>query len=648
MCSTSLEAINSAEREFLLATRHSLHVDVDRLKSWKSCLLGHVQARRNRLQQQQNRLAHQRLAAHYPLSHAFTPHHPLPVTPLNVPHQHQIIRAPRARSASPETYQFTFTAPLHLQYPSALAANTNNHNPAARLPLPQKRAARPVSFYGTTTASTAAPWLASSSSENTLSHPLQSQQPQAPRATQTTQQTQTQGVKRSADVAFSPTSLATSIPHPSTRIAQAVANNPPSSYMPPPLHIPRRPHAPAVSRRVGTTRSATSSNSNSNATMHPQQPPVEFRFSQMSLDHSNNSGNGNGQGQARLQLTTSHIPTIDPRTAPPLHFYQLVQGGRILRVATPVGGRAHHQVAEMEHHHHHESEESQQQQLQLQRSTAQPPVYSLQSSPVVRSSWSGTGTRSGSDGGWPVSNNSSSSNPNANTVQNPNWSHSPVYGVPHQAPASPERYIPHAPAAVPVQHHYQHQPQSQSHQTQPVERTQPQRITLPPLRTLLNPSSPELRSAHSQHMQISPIHLSPYRHPINGNNSNAEYALFANAGSPGYRWQHWQKTPSLLSTAGTRRTCIEALERISDIVSAGSSTLQPYEKPLPQYSYPQHNVLNTPSLAQEYDYDYARSATYAARLSLSQPQIIEPVSSSTASSTSTNSTSGSSSYRYQD
>lgn len=444
MCGANLEQINAAEREFLIATRHELHVDQNMLNAWKYVLVGHIKARASRV-------ASIQAVSLQPQARSTQSQPRQPIL--------------RARSASPEPGQFTFTVALPRRAPA---------NPPAR------RSARPTSCIGPQPPTQH--WLLSETSSRSST-----------------------GVKRSAEAAFSPRSFAAPIPHPNERLRHAAQA---ASVSAAPMPPARRVYASAVSRRVHPPPAPRP------VAPHPP-PPVEFHFAQMTL-------NGSNHGTPLYltppvpspvpvpQLAMPHVPatlsSLDAHAAPPLQFYQLVQGGRILRAATPAGGRSF--------------TAAQQPQLAVRipaehdRYLAPPSrcPYSASAGPSPERRYEAPGCKS-------------------HTA----WSSQLRTEQPHSVPtldASMQMY-----------------PQISKH-PQPLFATpSPQtHMTLPPCRTLLYPSG-----ADSSPMSMYPspqTQAYPYSQQGASPAQVAEYAQFANAGSPGFQWA---SAPSSSSTVYRER-----------------------------------------------------------------------------------------------
>jgi hypothetical protein len=450
MCGANLEQINAAEREFLVATRHELHVDQNMLNAWKYVLLGHIKARASRV-------ASVQAVSLQPQARSTQSQPRQPIL--------------RARSASPEPGQFTFTA----AHPRKAPANP-----------PARRTARPVSYIGPPPPTQH--WLL----------------PDAPSRPST-------GVKRSAEAAFSPRSLAAPIPHPNERIRQAA-----QAASAVPIPPARRVYAPAVSRRVAGQRSGA-----------PHHPPVEFHFAQMTLNNSNHgtplyptAPAPSPPGASVPQLAMPHVPTrlpsLDSHSAPPLQFYQLVQGGRILRAATPAGGRstsgAQHppQLAVR---------------IPLEHYRCAAPLtsrcpYSAGPSPSSIARCEALGCKSHSHTRWSS-----------------------------QLQPQPRAEQPLSAGSDSSMHLYPQQQQISQHPRPPYATPSPQsHTTLPPCRTLLYPSG----TAESP-MSVYPspqAHGYPYSQRGASPALVAEYAQFANAGSPGFQWA---TAPSSSSTVYRER-----------------------------------------------------------------------------------------------
>ena len=474
MCGANLEQINAAEREFLVATRHELHVDQNMLNAWKYVLLGHIKARASRVASIQ--------AVSLQSQARSTQSQP-----------RQLIL--RARSASPEPGQFTLSVPRRAPA-----------NPPAR------QAARPTSYIGPPPPTQH--WLL----------------PEAPSRTST-------GVKRSAEAAFSPRTLAAPIPHPSERIRQAAHA---ASAVP---NAPaRRVYAPAVSRRVHLPPGPR--------LVAPHlPPPVEFNFAQMTL-----SGSNHGtplyptppvpSSPARVpQLAMPHVPatlpSLDTHSAPPLQFYQLVQGGRILRAATPAGGRS--------------STAAQQPQLAVRI----PPEHYRYAAPPSRR---------------PYTASSASVGPSPSPIErceapgcksHTTWTSQPrpeqqslSAGSDSSMQLHPPQQIPKPPFAT---------PSPQTH------------TMLPPCRTLLYPSA-----ADSPMSMYTPPQAQAYRYSPQG--ASPAPAQFANAGSPGFQWA---TAPSSSSTVYRERPS-------SGVFYSLSSPLTHHMLYSAQSAYPLRTVAITP------------------------------------------------------
>jgi len=481
MCGANLEQINAAEREFLVATRHELHVDQNMLNAWKYVLLGHIKARASRVASVQ----------------AVSPQ-PQARSTQSQPRRPIL----RARSASPEPGQFTFTAARPRKAPA---------NPPAR------RTARPASYLGP---------------PPPTQHWLLSEAPSRPST----------GVKRSAEAAFSPRSLAAPIPHPNERIRQATQGVSASAVPIPPA---RRVYAPAVSRRIhqAAPRSVA------------PHPPVEFHLSQMTLNASNHGTPLYPTPPAPStpapvpQLAMPHVPatlpSLDCHSAPPLQFYQLVQGGRILRAATPAGGRS--------------ATAAQQPQLAVRipvehyRCVAPsrcPCSAGPSPSPIKR--FEALGCKSHTP-----------------------WSSRPRIEQPLSAGSDSSMQL------YPQQHISQHpRPSYATPSPQP-------HITLPPCRTLLHPVTAESPMS----MYTSPqAQVYPYSQRGASPALVAEYAQFANAGSPGFQWA---TAPSSSSTVYRERPSSGIFYSLSSPLSHHHMLYST------QSAYPTRTVTITP-LQQQY------------------------------------------------
>lgn len=384
----------------------------------------------------------------------------------------------RARSASPEPGLFTFTVALPRRAPA---------NPPAR------RTARPTSCIGPQPPTQH--WLLSETSSSRSS---------------------SSGVKRSAEAAFSPRSLAAPVlAHPNERLRHAAAQV--ASAAPAPIPPARRVYASAVSRRAPRSSAVAS---------HPP-PAVEFHFAQMTLNGSSGSSSNHGtplyptptppvpSSPAPVpQLAMPHVPatlsSLDAYAAPPLQFYQLVQGGRILRAATPAGGRSF-------------TAAQQQQQQQQQLAVRIPTDHYRSPAPTPPSRCPYTV----SAGPSPERRRCEAPGCKSHT----NWSSQLRTEQPLSAAsdASMQLYPP-------------------PHQISKFATPSPQtHMTLPPCRTLLYPS------AGNSPMSVYPspqAQAYPYSRQGASPALVAEYAQFANAGSPGF---HWASAPSSSSTVYRER-----------------------------------------------------------------------------------------------
>ncbi|CCA76811.1 hypothetical protein PIIN_10797 [Serendipita indica DSM 11827] len=123
ICGVTLEKINAMEREFLIAINHALHVDVNRFMSWIRIMQSFFIQRQSRFES--------RSRPRRPLPHG---HH------LAEPSVSSFATPPRspgyarARSASPDQFQFTFVPPTtHVRpdtqstLPSSLAGRSIHH-----------------------------------------------------------------------------------------------------------------------------------------------------------------------------------------------------------------------------------------------------------------------------------------------------------------------------------------------------------------------------------------------------------------------------------------------------------------------------------------------------------------------------------------
>ena len=483
MCGANLEQINAAEREFLVATRHELHVDQSMLNAWKYVLLGHIKARASRVASVQAvSLQPQARSAQ------LQPRQPIL----------------RARSESPEPGQFTFTA----AHPRRAPANP-----------PARRTARPASYVGP---------------PPPTQHWLLSEAPSRPST----------GVKRSAEAAFSPRSLAAPIRHPNERIRQAAQT---ASAVPiPPA---RRVYAPAVSRRIHAPAAPPRS-------VAPHHPPVEFHFAQMTLNGSNNNHGtplyptppAPSTPGPVPRLAMPHIPTmlpsLDSHSAPPLQFYQLVQGGRILRAATPVGGRS--------------TTAAQQPQLAVRI-----PVEHYRCAAPSRCHHSYSAGPSPSPS--PIERCES-----IGCKSHMRWS------------SQPQPLSAGSDSSMQLYPQQQQQPNSQHPRPSYATPSPQPHTTLPPCRTLLYPPA-TAESPMSVYTSPQP-HGYPYSQQGASPALVAEYAQFANAGSPGFQWA---TAPSSCSTVYRERPSSGALYSLS-------SPLSHY-----QMLYPARHLTITP-LQQQY------------------------------------------------
>ena len=423
------------------------------LNAWKYVLLGHIKARASRVASVQ----------------AVSLQPPARSTQLQ-PRQPIL----RARSTSPEPGQFTFTA----AHPRRVPANP-----------PARRTARPASYIGPPPPS---------------QHWLLSEAPSRPST----------GVKRSAEAAFSPRSLAAPIPHPNERIRQAA-----QAATAVPIPPARRVYAPAVSRRVHPPAAPRSG--------APHHPPVEFHFAQMTLNGSNlgtplypTPPAPSTPVASVPQLAMPHVPTrlpsLDSHSVPPLQFYQLVQGGRILRAATPAGGRS--------------TAAAQQPQLAVRI-----PLEHYRYAAPSRCPYSA----------------GPSPSPIARCEAVGCTSHTPCSSQRTEQPLSagsdPSMRL------YPQQHISQHpRPSYATPSPQP-------HTTLPPCRTLLYPGespmsvypSPQAQGYPYSQRGVSPALV-------------AEYAQFANAGSPGFQWA---TAPSSSSTVYRERPSSGAFYSLSSPLS---------------------------------------------------------------------------------
>jgi hypothetical protein len=501
MCGANLDQINAAEREFLVATHHELHVDQSMLNAWKYVLLGHIKARASRVASVQA-----------------VSSQPQPRSIQSQSQPPQPILRPRARSASPEPGQFTFTAalPLGLGVPA---------NPPAR------RAARPTSYLGPPPPTQH--WLLPESSSRSST-----------------------GVKRSAQAAFSPRSLAAApIPHPTERIRHAAQAA--SAVVPLPVPPPRRVYAPAVSRRVHPPPVARA------GAVAPQHPPVEFNFAQMTLSTSNHgtplypTAPVPSPPAPVPQLAMPHVPatlpSLDTRSAPPLQFYQLVQGGRILRAATPAGGRS--------------STAAQQPQLAVRIPAPDHPDHYRYAAAAAPSKCSC------SAGPSPIPFERREVPTTGCSSHTPWSSQLPRIEQPLSAGSDSSMQL------YPPQHGPKH---PQPSYATPSPQTH---MTLPPCRTLLYP--PAADSPVS--MYTSP-QAQAYRYSQQGASPAlvAEYAQFANAGSPGFQW----------ATAPSSSTVYRE-QPSSGIIYSLSSPLSHHMLYPTQSAYPTRNLTITP-LQQQY------------------------------------------------
>ena len=426
------------------------------LNAWKYVLLGHIKARASRVASVQA-----------------VSLQPQARSAQSQPRQPLL----RARSESPEPGQFTFTA----AHPRKAPANP-----------PARRTARPASYVGP---------------PPPTQHWLLSEAPSRPST----------GVKRSAEAAFSPRSLAAPIRHPNERLRQAA-----QAACAVPIPPARRVYAPAVSRRIHPPAAAAP------RSVAPHHPPVEFHFAQMTLNGSNHGTPLYPTPPAPSppghvpQLAMPHIPTtlpsLDSHSAPPLQFYQLVQGGRVLRAATPAGGRS--------------TMAAQQPQL-----TVRIPVEHYRCAAPSRCPYSYSAGPSPS----PIE--------RCETLSHTRWSSQPQ-------PLS-------AGSDSSMQLYPQQQQQNPQHPRPSYATPSPQpHMTLPPCRTLLYPPG-AAESPASVYPSPQP-HGYPYSQRGRSPALVAEYAQFANAGSPGFQWA---TAPSSSSTIYRERPSCGAFYSLSSPLS---------------------------------------------------------------------------------
>ncbi|KAG8826103.1 hypothetical protein FRC19_009710 [Serendipita sp. 401] len=374
ICGVTLEKINTMEREFLLAINHALHVDVNRFMSWIRIMQSFFVQRQSRFESRNRPRRVMPLPHHqYQTHHRFLDATSSYATPPRSPEYG------RARSASPNRFQFTFVAPnvqtpqdqnpadTHTLPSSVAGRSITEQRPYTQQAIhsyPQRQQQqRPVSSFETDGRS------ASSFQHNGTGHaqwidpsrrltPSEAYSAGAVDALRMPQPLQRSHFKRSASQAFSPQSAEPPRPRPDERIQQHHQH----LLHPHPVHAHRhgRPlsavypvhpsahHHAVGSRRLHQVHEVLASRPST---------AVEAHFSRMSLSSRGRSpigddGNPNRGGTGEeLQNAYPHLAApFDPYTAPSfrneganenepfeLEYYQLVQGGRgVLRVQPTV------------------------------------------------------------------------------------------------------------------------------------------------------------------------------------------------------------------------------------------------------------------------------------------------------------------------
>lgn len=306
------------EREFLKAINHSLHVDVNRFISWIRIMQSFFIQREHRFERTRRSQLMPPVQTHSP----------------SLPGKPQVYG--RARSASPEPFQFTFVPPISQDESSAAPTHGLPPSVAGRSLL-----RRPVTQHSYPPITDSTTWRPS----NLL----------APIDTSGV----SMGTKRSAAEAFSP------------RSAQPPARPPPDDRLSVrhPIHpLPRRGHAQHYHPQPTSRRTHTWHQQQS----QPSRPStaVEVHFARMTL--SGGATNATGPSPGLTSSSAAALPSIpnltapyDPHSAPSfrrsdgepleLEYYQLVQGGRGVRRYQPAVAIEDNEVDEDGFNEHRES-----------------------------------------------------------------------------------------------------------------------------------------------------------------------------------------------------------------------------------------------------------------------------------------------------
>ncbi|PVF97555.1 hypothetical protein CPB86DRAFT_734576, partial [Serendipita vermifera] len=242
ICGVTLDRINTMEREFLKAINHALHVDVNRFMSWIRIMQSFFMQRQSRFDSR----ARSRKMAPLPHHHTRLDVAPAFATPPRSPGYG------RARSASPQPFQFTFVPPIQRSetyhdhdtqntLPSSLTGRSAynrrpviQHYPHQAQPQPRPRPVTAVDGGETRTSMNS---LSQTGRESTWFEPgAPSAQPgdrHGPmESLSLTIPVQRSNSKRSASQAFSPQSAEPPRPRPDDRVHTLV--------QPHPIHAHRR------------------------------------------------------------------------------------------------------------------------------------------------------------------------------------------------------------------------------------------------------------------------------------------------------------------------------------------------------------------------------------------------------------------------
>ena len=377
ICGVTLEKINAMEREFLIAINHALHVDVNRFVSWIRIMQSFFIQRQSRFES--------RSRPRKPLPHQHAYHLAAPsVSSYATPP-----RSPgyaRARSTSPDQFQFTFVPPstsharpdTQSTLPSSLAGRSIHQRPLTQhgMSAHPRSDAYESGSISSSSSHNLPPWDIRSA-RTMVSETHSASAVDAPNHKYPLERSQS---KRSASQAFSPQSAEAPRPrpdergqhhhqqllhpHPIRRARPAPATHT-SSYV---LHQPggrrlHQVHEKLASRPTSTVEANFARMSLSAASSHAPSPITDERAAAAAANQRNSI-------HAFPHLTAP----FDPYTAPSfqnqdamdgepleLQYYQLVQGGRgVLRVQPNVAVPFPVDDAYDQSHPHHHPQQQQQ------------------------------------------------------------------------------------------------------------------------------------------------------------------------------------------------------------------------------------------------------------------------------------------------